>query len=276
MTKKTENRGWWRNRRTSLLWSFLLVTGAAACIFWFWPCWKGMECNGGDPLLLQFGRLGLAAIALSVIYSFRKNLLHHFFLSLEQWLYGHVVIGTLSLYLVIAHSGFQFQNKIAVLALIFLVLTVLSGVAGLFLFYFLPRRQSRHETAVLVPVDLCRRLSLLHEEISELCSNGSAVFLEVYNELVIPLYRTAPGRESPPCSDVSRWADKITAEEEEKFMRLASKVEEVHDLLVLLGQNMRFQWRIRGWLLLHVPASIGLVVFTVAHLISVAWFGVFR
>ena len=126
---------------------------------------------------------------------------------------------------------------------------------------------------MLVPVDLCQRLSRLHEELSELCSEKGGVFLEVYNERVIPLYRTEVGQQPPPGADVNPWADQVAAEDREPFMLLAVKVEEVHDLLVLLGRNMRFQWWIRGWLLVHIPSTIGLTVFTLAHLISVAWYG---
>jgi len=219
------------------------------------------------------GLLGFALILGTLAYKLRKGWPRIMVSTLEEWLYFHVVIGVLSLFLVIGHSGFHLGNKTAVLALIFLAVTVLSGVAGLFLLYFLPRFQARHEVAVLIPSDLCRRISRLHEEISELCSEKGGVFLEVFNDLVIPLYKTEVG-EDPPSADVSPWADKIPQGDQESFMALAAKAEEVHDLFVLLGRNMRFRWLIRGWLLLHVPSTIGLIVFSLVHIISMTWYGV--
>jgi len=217
------------------------------------------------------GAAGLTLIVLSTFYKVRKGWLRFLLFTLQDWLYAHVIVGILALYLVIAHSGFHLQNTVAALALLFLAITVVSGVAGMFIFYFLPRSQARHEVAVLIPQDLCRRISKIHDEISELCTQKGGVFLELYNELVIPLYRTEVGKQ-PPSVDVTPWADKMPAGEEESFMALAVKIEEAHDLFVLLGKNMRFRWWIRGWLLLHIPATLGLVVFTVAHLISMAWY----
>jgi hypothetical protein len=171
-----------------------------------------------------------------------------------------VVVGTLSLILIIGHSGFYLRNLGAALALLFLAITVVSGVVGLFIIYFMPRKQARHEVAVLIPDDLLKRISRLNDEILELCSEKGGIFLVVYNELVIPLYQAEVGKQ-PPSVDVSPWADRIPEGGEEDFMMLASKIEEAHDLFVLLGRHMRFRWWIRGWLLLHVPSTIGLVIF---------------
>ena len=217
------------------------------------------------------GIAGFFLILFTLLYKLRKGWARFMIFKLEEWLYSHVIIGVLSLFLIIGHSGFHLRNDVAVIALVFLVLTVVSGVIGMFLIYFMPRAQARHEVAVLIPDDLLRRISRLNEEISELCSEKGGLFLDVYNELVIPLYRTEVGQE-PPSADVSPWAERIPPGEEEAFMLLAARAEEVHDLFVLLGKNMRFRWWIRGWLLLHVPATIGLIVFSLAHIISMFWF----
>lgn len=219
------------------------------------------------------GALGFALILASFVYTSRKKRLGIRLFSLEQWLYAHSVLGTVSLFLIVGHSGFHLRNQVAALALLFLALVVVSGVVGLFILYFKPRSQAKNEVAVLLPDDLCRRLSNLHEEISEMCSEKGGVFLEVYNDLVIPLYRSQAGKE-PPSADVDPFADRVPKDESESFMRLASRVEEVHDLLVLLGRHMRFRWWIKGWLMVHVPATIGLMVFSIVHIISMTWYGV--
>jgi hypothetical protein len=51
-------------------------------------------------------------------------------------------------------------------------------------------------------------------------------------------------------------------------------VETVHDLLVLLGRHMKFRWVIQGWLLVHVPATIAMMAFSLAHIIAITWLGV--
>jgi len=254
-------------------WSALLIMGAAAVISIMWPCAYGGECHGGGSRGLALGAAAFLAVAVSTAYRLRKDLPGRGPFRLEQWLYSHVVIGVLALYLVTAHSGFRLGNKVAAIAFAFLAVTVISGVAGLFLFYFMPRTQARHESSVLLPDDLCRRLSRLHEEIAQLCSGKADAFLEVYNELVIPLYRAGPGK-IPGTADVAPWADRAPAEDMESFAELAAKVEEVHDLMVMLGRHMRFRKWTQGWLLLHVPSTIGLVVFSLVHLITVLWYGV--
>jgi hypothetical protein len=262
-------KGW----LSGALWVVALLAGSAAIIAWMWPCLHGEDCRGGTLNGLLMGVWGFVFIAGSILYKVRRDWPKLMAFPLEQWLYGHVVVGTLALYMVVGHSGFHLRNTVAVIAMFMLALTVVSGVAGLFLFYFLPRSIARHEIAVLIPDDLCRRLSRLHEELSELCSEKGAVFLAVFNELVIPLYRTEVGK-VPLSADVTPWADRIPPGENEAFMVLAAKVEEAHDLFVLLGRHMRFRWLIRGWLLLHVPSTLGLVVFSVVHIISMTWYGV--
>jgi hypothetical protein len=99
------------------------------------------------------------------------------------------------------------------------------------------------------------------------------VFLELYNELVIPLYRTEPGQPLPS-ADVAPWDARVSEAEREDFIKLAVKIETVHDLLALLGRHLKFRWLIRSWLLFHVPATIGLVVFSLVHIIVIVWLGV--
>lgn len=126
---------------------------------------------------------------------------------------------------------------------------------------------------ILVPDDICQRLTRLHQEISGLCSEKGGAFLEVYNELAVPLYRTRIGRQPAP-PDVSPWAARVAGDDMEDFTTLAAKLELVHDLMVLLGRNLKFRWWIRGWLVIHIPATLGLLVFTAVHLISMTWYGV--
>jgi len=255
-----------------VFWVIALLAGAAGAIAWMRPCLSGEDCSGGSPRGLAMGIAAFALIAVSILYKVRRDWPRLMAFHLEQWLYAHTVLGSLSLYLAVGHSGFHLRNTVAVIALSMLALTVVSGAAGLFILYFMPRAQAKKEIAVLIPDDLCRRISRLHEELSELCSEKGGVFLEVFNDLVIPLYRTDVGS-APPSADVSPWAEKVPPGEQDDFMALASKAEEVHDLFVLLGRHMRFRWIIRGWLLLHVPSTLGLVVFSVVHIISMTWYG---
>ncbi len=262
-----------RRIASPVIWTLALVAGTAASIALMWPCAQGVECRGGDHKGMALGLAALMAVLVALAYNLRKGHLKRAFLPMRQWLYAHVVIGTLALLLTVAHSGFHLENTVAAAAFYFLAATVVSGVMGLFIFYFLPRSEARHESSVLIPDELCQRLSQLHDEISELCSGREGAFLDVYNELVIPLYRTEGGGE-PPSADVSPWADNASPEEAEHFMNLAAKVEEVHDLLVMLARHLRFRWWTQVWLLLHIPTTIGMMVFIVVHVISVAWFGV--
>ena len=282
----------------SVLWTLLLVVGTAGVFITMLPSLDGKGYTGGTYLGISYGILGFSCILFTLLYLIRKDLGSSsnaqkskartwvtntaFKMSLEQILYSHVIIGVLSLVLITGHSGFRLQNHVAVIAYLFLILTVISGIIGLFIIYILPKSQVRNEAHVLIPSFLCQRISDLHEEISELSQKNGGVFLELYNELVIPLYNTDVGKD-PLSADVSPWADKLFADPDEvseelseDFMNLAVKIEEVHDLLVLLGRHMKFRWMIRGWLMLHIPSTLGLLIFSGVHLISVFWFGVHK
>lgn len=264
----------WKPDRRGFYWIAVLLGGSAAVWAGSSDCLLGRGCTGADGRGFWLGVLSVGALLVALAYSLRKDRARWWF-ALEQWLYAHVVIGILALELAVAHSGYHLQDRVAALALLFMLLTILSGVVGLAVIYFLPVRQARTETAVLLPDDLCVRLSRLHEEISTLCWEAGGTLMTVYSELVIPLYRAPVGAAvgALPGADVSPWAARVTPEESEKFQMLAAKVEEAHDVFHLLGQHMRFQWMIRGWLLLHVPTTIGLVVFSVIHIVAMVWYG---
>jgi len=249
--------------------------GGSIAVFWMMvPCFGlGSGCSGGTTLGFLLGVAALTTILISFAYMARKQWARSALFTLEEWLYIHVVIGTLSLELVVAHSGFQLRNTVAVLAFFFLIVTVLSGVAGLLIFYYAPRDQAKRESAVLMPDDLCRRLSVYNEEIAELCKQKGGVFMEVYDEVVFSLYNTRVGT-MPESADLAAWSEKVPTGGEEDFIELAVKVEVVHDILILLNQHMRFRWLVRGWLIVHVPATIGLLVFTMVHVVSLTWLGV--
>lgn len=270
----TKNRQAWRPSRKGWYWSALLVGGSIAVFLGSSDCLLGRGCSGADGRGFWLGFLSTLAILGAMFYSLRKNRARLWF-TLEDWLYAHVVIGVLALELAVAHSGYWLGDLIAALALLFLLLTVLSGLAGLFLVYLLPIRQAQSDAAVMLPDDLCARLTRLHGEIKTICSETGGTLMTVYNELVIPLYASPVGASDDvlPSSDVSPWASRITEAESEPFINLAVKIEEAHDVMHLLGRHLRFQWWIRGWLLMHIPTTIGLVVFTVVHVGAMLFYG---
>lgn len=254
-------------RRVWLLgfcWASLLVIWVGQYrVFYFWP-----PLTGGDRWGLGFGIAGSVMILLSAFYSARKAHLDWWIGPLPTWLDLHVYWGALALVLVVAHSGYRWHATVPNLALLFLALVVLSGAVGSWIYSSAPPAKAERLRNPVLPAVVAERLSEIHQQLSELCSGRSRPWLALYNDVVIPLYHSR-GREPAEISLHPELDNEFEFGEAEDYARALQLLQEAKDLFSELELHLRFLRRLRGWLYVHVPLSVGLIVFSMAHVIAV-------
>jgi hypothetical protein len=96
--------------------------------------------RGGTALGLSFGFAGTALIVFECLLSLRKKFPASPFGQAKTWMKGHIWLGFLSFLLILFHSGWHWGRGIAGLLMWIFLFITLSGLLGLALQHYLPRR----------------------------------------------------------------------------------------------------------------------------------------
>lgn len=257
-------------------WIALALLAVLVAVFaWFS---RGGEIHGGTAVGLALGFTALGLILLLLAFGVRKRAYKSRFGRLETWLQSHVYLGLLSLAVVLLHSGWRFEDRLAVAALVALALVVVTGLAGAVLYTTVPRLLTEVESD-LAPAEVSDRLNQIAASMARLAAGKSAAFQRIQRSV---LAESTPGR-------LAGWRIVFTGRRREKaaapgegpaWQALLGRVErteqeDLRRLLVLSRQHKElhlrliYQQRYRNlldaWLWLHLPLSLALLVLAVAH-----------
>jgi len=209
--------------------------------------------------------------------------------SRRVWMRGHVWLSMLSVVLILCHSGFRWGGPLERALWIVFALTIVTGIYGLILQQFMPRMLStriKHE----VPYEqiphlslmLCRRGDELAGKIAGVEMSGTATnflvsqagfgavlqFQKFYERHVRRFLRDGAAG-SPMLADATQ--------AELAFSRLRAlpgliavrtdlrEIQTLCDERRDLPEQERLHHWLHGWLLLHIPLSVILLVLGVAH-----------
>ncbi|MBI3207564.1 MAG: hypothetical protein HYZ37_01525 [Candidatus Solibacter usitatus] len=102
--------------------------------------WNPPGARGGSPLGLVFGFAGTGVILFECLLSLRKRYPASPLGRVSVWLRAHLWLGLLSFLLILMHSGWRFGQGLAGLLMILFTVILVSGVLGVVLQNWLPRR----------------------------------------------------------------------------------------------------------------------------------------
>ena len=250
--------------------------------------------RGGSGIGLTFGIIGYGMMLYAGLLGARKKLPIWRLGRAQTWMRGHLWLGTLSLLLILFHGGFAFRGPLTLALMLLFFIVIASGWAGAAIQHYIPtmlttrvpmetiyeeipsvRQQLREEADQLV-VSICG--SLGGETRTE--SAGASVvtlvdieqedrarFREIYLRKVRPFLMN-PDQPGTELSDPQRAAEVF-----DSFRRML--VAPVHGVLddleniceeenQLRRQIKIYRW-MHGWLLVHVPLSIALLVLGGIH-----------
>ena len=278
MLLRTAESARWRRRGLAV---FLGL--AVSYVFY---AWRTDFTHGGSAMGIAYGVLGTLSILVLLYFGVRKRSYRSTFGTLEAWLQSHLYLGLLAAVLILFHTGFRFQDKVAVSAFAVLLAVVVSGVWGALVYTTVPRRLTEVE-GDLTPAEMGEQLNQLARTMARLAASRSAPFQKVCSGLLEELvperlagWRTLlgagrAGRKPKGGDAAAPWAAEIgrvpAAEQEElrQLLVLARQRRELHQRLLA---QQRYRNLLDVWLYLHVPLSIALVALVAAHLIAVFFF----
>ncbi len=246
--------------------------------------------TGGSTVGLWYGAAGSALmIYAGLLAALRRVPAWWWIGSRKVWLRGHIWLGLLSVVLVLCHGGFRWGGPLEIALWVVLGLVIASGIFGLALQQFLPRMITTRVTAE-APYEqiphLCqemrKRANALVEEIlggeteastmnlmdSQIGIAAHIRFLEFFGKEVQPFLAD---RYPPTCL----MANALQAESKFAYFRALPAFAKVGPKLAMLenlcderrqlaDQEHLHHW-LHGWLLLHIPLSLLLLVLGAAH-----------
>jgi hypothetical protein len=221
----------------------------------------------------------------------------------KLWMRGHLWLGTLSLPMILFHSGFAARGPLTAVMLILLFLVVLSGITGALIQHFVPRRMTAEVPLETIYEDIPHVRDLLHAEaaalVDQLCADPESVSVaattletgrvavaaadvderielnekerahlrQVYTDGILPFLRD-PEHSSSPLANPMKAApffEALRRQSPESIHDALNDLESICEEQRQLTKQSRIYIWLHGWLLVHVPLAITLLVLGGIH-----------
>jgi hypothetical protein len=270
----------------------LAILGAAALLYSVARAPASRASMGGTAAGLAFGTIAFAFMIFAALLGARKKVPVWRIGRAQTWMRGHLWLGLLSLPLILFHSGFRYGHGLTALLMTLLIVVVASGVFGAALQHYLPSVITREVTMETIYEEMDHVRAQLREEAEQLVasaakgtavaaaagSSGSTAATAVNEDDAAPLQsfferQMAPFLVNPRARGVAL-ADSARAHN--AFSQLRTLVppalhETIEDLENIceeqrqLSRQAQLHLWLHGWLLLHIPLSLALLLLGAVH-----------
>jgi len=263
------------------------MLGAACVVYALGRPAAGAEAMGGTPIGLGFGIVGFAFMIFAGLLGARKKVPVWRLGRAQTWMRGHLWLGLLSLPIVLLHAGFHAGGPLSAALLWLLVIVVVSGVFGAALQHYMPATMTREVPLETIYDEIEHVRAQLRAEAAEEIARAQTVavpedpdeegaaaknaepaapLVAFYDREIKPYLEHAVGG--------SVLADRAQAERAFSSVRLllprqfhdaADNLENICEEERQLTLQARLHRWLHGWLLVHVPLSIALILLAAVH-----------
>ena len=284
--------------RSRYLWVALaLMTGSLAAYAWHDP---GGPPNGGTWLGYTLGTIGALLIVWLMLFGVRKRRYLNNIGTLRGWLSAHVYLGTALILVALLHTGFQFGWNVHTLAFVLMVIVILSGFFGVYVYLRYPNlmtrnRESATREAMMAEVAEIDQNALaladgiapkIHGVVLRSIQNtrlGGGVWTQLRardgSDLALESLRKAiAAREqqqemkTAEMPTMFAMVDFLAARAEDKqgeaMRKLIDLMSRKKSLATKVARDMQYQAMMEIWLYIHVPLSFALLAALIAHITS--------
>ena len=282
--------------RSRYLWAALaLMTGSLAAYIWHDP---GGPPNGGTWLGYTLGTIGALLIVWLVLFGVRKRRYLNSIGTLRGWLSAHVYLGTTLILVVLLHTGFQFGWNVHTFAFVLMLIVILSGFFGVYVYLRYPNlmtrnRESATREAMMAEVAEIDQNALaladgiapkIHGVVLRSIQNtrlGGGVWTQLRardgSDLALESLRKAiAAREqqqemkTAEMPTMFAMVDFLAARAEDKqgeaMRKLIDLMSRKKSLATKVARDMQYQAMMEIWLYIHVPLSFALLAALIVHI----------
>ena len=294
-----------RTHRPWFAWTALLFA-AATLVYIPYAMTSQTGPDGGSAVGLTFGIAGYAMMLFAGLLGARKKVPVWRVGRTQTWMRGHLWLGLLSFPMILYHGGFAWKGQLTAVLMILLFIVILSGIIGAAIQHYVPsqltasvpletiyeeiphvRQQLRDEADQLVS-SICgpltgRAATPLAEE-NEPASRSESLVATVLTEVepedrarfrTIYMNSIRPFLESPEKPDGDFATPTTSTAVFDSLRRMLPKpihavledLESICEEERQLSRQRKIYHLLHGWLLVHVPVSIALLVLGGIHAI---------
>ncbi len=280
-------------RRRRYLWIALFVAASSIAAYMIHDPQE--PANGGTVLGYTLGTLGVVLIVWLTWFGIRKRRYSSTAGTVQGWLSAHVYLGLALPIVVLLHAGFQFGFNVHTLAFVLMMLVVLSGLYGVFIYAKYPERISDNRGGASRP-ELFDQLDDIDSRSNRVAKDLPAPFGKLVQsgatrtQLGGTLWSRLRGQDNSTvvlpnpgqsnavpnagqeaamdwlADEQSRATDPDSAA---KIGELSALLRNKRRLLRQLREDLRLQATMEFWLYFHVPLTAGLLMALVAHIVTV-------
>lgn len=248
--------------------------------------------NGGTWLGYTLGTIGALLIVWLIWLGRRKRDYSSNMGTVQGWTSAHVYLGTALIVIATLHTGFQFGWNVHTLAYVLMMIVILSGFYGVWVYLRYPVLLSDN-TGGKSRGEVYREVGELDKQLVKAASRLGA---DIQNTIASAIERTSvggsalaqltaadsskivlPGRgmvdnhDQQPAVDfvVERLAQTSHREQSELLREIANQLGARGRLLRRVRRDIQVQGLLRVWLYVHVPIAVACLAALIVHIVSV-------
>ena len=271
----------------------LAILGVSLLLYAAYGVPFGAGSMGGTAMGLAFGGAGFAFMIFAALLGARKRVAIYRFGRAQTWMRGHLWLGLLSLPIILFHSGFRYGHGLTAWLMTLLIAVVVSGIFGAALQHYMPRVMTREVTMETIYEEIGHVRAQLLEEAEELMKQaagadkktaaegsepdsaglavavmGEAAPLRNFYEQELKPFLEKPGARGSALGDAARSRSAFAQLRRLLPASLHAAIEDLEGICEeerqLTLQTHLHLW-LHGWLLLHIPLSLALILLGAVH-----------
>jgi Fe-S-cluster-containing dehydrogenase component len=228
------------------------------------------------------GITGLIGIAAVMTYPVRRQIYTKRAGPLRYWMLTHAYIGVIAGMLILLHGGTRSGGALTTALMISYDLVIFTGILGIFIYFFAPRKLTKIEGTPLLLDDLKDRRHELQKEIGEIAGQGAGALQSIVKEKVVPrlvsfgyLLRQFFRREDLDTmveaakAGFSQERAQLTNEKDQRKLdraiEAAASLRRI-DALIYLHRSLKI------WLPPHVATTALMLALMIVHIIQVVYY----
>ena len=240
-----------------------------------------VEPNGGSWLGYTLGVISAVLVLWLTWFGIRKRQYALSATKLKVWLSAHIYLGLALVVTATLHSGFQIGWNIHSIAYVFMLLTVLSGVIGVYIYARYPKLMTKNRAGLSLDEmmgqiseldqDILKAGQQLPEEINTALFNA-ATKTSIGGNIIEKLY---PKNINCPTLEARNLIEKKFADmglRDQNISRVIALLAKKTKLLRRARRDVQIKVILRIWLFFHIPLAIGLLAALFSHILSVFFY----
>jgi Fe-S-cluster-containing dehydrogenase component/CRP-like cAMP-binding protein len=269
-------------RLIHILGVLLTVVATGATIF-------GLQHYGLGERIVSFlnmrwitGIVGLVGIAAVMTYPMRRQIYTKRAGPLRYWMLTHAYIGIIAGMLILLHGGSHSGGALTTALMVSYDLVIFTGILGIFIYFFAPRKLTKIEGSPLLLDDLKDRREELRKEIAEILGQAAGPVQSIVKDKVLPrlvsfgyLLRQFMRREDLDQmveSAKARFSRERAELANEKDLRKVDRAIEAAATLRRIDALIYLHRSLKLWLPPHVATTALMLALMIVHIIQVVYY----